>query len=289
VLYVRGKIVEEDRLALGVVGSRKCTAYGREQADRLSGWCAQAGLTIVSGGAYGIDAAAHRAALRVKGRTIIVLGSGLARPYPEDHVDLFDQAVSQGSAVISEHPMLTSPRAEFFPRRNRIISGLSLGVLVVEAALRSGALITARLAVEDHSREVMALPGRVDSPASAGCHKILRENWATLVTSGPDILDCLNETGAMLQKSLPESLRESNGSPAPGDTQPAASANLFEQNLSESQKRILEALDQPREVDELAARTSLPVAKLQADLTMLQLRCLIARQGSRIARVPHRN
>jgi DNA processing protein len=289
VLYVRGKLVEQDSIALGVVGSRKCTAYGREQADRLSAWCAQAGLTIVSGGAYGIDTAAHRAALRVKGRTVIVLGSGLARPYPDENVELFEQAVRQSSAVVSEHPMLTSPRAEFFPRRNRIISGLSLGVLVIEAALRSGALITARLAVDDHNREVMALPGRVDSHASAGCHKILRENWAKLITSGPDILECLSETGVMLQRTLPASLAETEPASASAGAKPAAAGTLFEQNLSDSQRQILEALDQPREVDELAARTSLPVAKLQADLTMLQLRSLIARQGSRIARVPHRN
>jgi len=284
VLYVRGQILEQDTLAIGVVGSRKCTAYGREQADRLSAWCAQAGLTIVSGGAYGVDASAHRAALRAKGRTLIVLGSGLARPYPTDHVDLFDEAVRQGSAVISELPMSTGPRAEHFPRRNRIISGLSLGVLVIEAAIRSGALITARLANDEHHREVLALPGRVDSPASAGCHKILREGWATLVTTGPEILECLGETGQALQKAIQQKQPE-NASPQTSRDKEHA-PGLFEQNLTDSQRKILAALATPAQVDELAARTGLPVSKLQADLTLLHIRGLIVRQGSQIARVP---
>lgn len=280
VLYVRGQILERDAVAIGVVGSRKCTAYGREQADRLSTWCAQAGLTIVSGGAYGVDAAAHRAAMRAGGRTLMVLGSGLARPYPKEHVDLFDQAASQGQGVISEFPMTAPPRAEQFPRRNRVISGLSLGVLVIEAALRSGALITARLAAEDHGREVLALPGRVDSPASAGCHKILREGWATLVTSGPEILESLGEAGQILQAELPADMRLGNAAPSTKST----TGSLFEQNLNDAQQKILAALDKPLEIDQLAAATGLPVSKLQAELTMLQIRSVVKRENGKVAR-----
>ena len=275
VLYVRGSLEPSDAVALALVGSRRCTAYGREQADRFAALAAQAGLCIVSGGAYGIDAAAHRAALRVQGRTIAVLGSGLARPYPTEHAPLLDQIANGHGAVISELPMQSPPLAENFPKRNRIISGLSLGVLVVEAALRSGALITARLAAEEHHREVLALPGRVDSAASAGCHKIIREGWATLVTNVADALDALGETGAMLKAGLTP---ESDGH--------ASDAPLFtlNQNLTTSQKKIVEALDQPLALDQLAAATGLAVQTIQADLTMLQIRGLVARQEGCFAR-----
>ena len=204
-LYVKGAMRKEDAIALDVVGARKCTVYGREQADRLSAMSSQAGLVIISGGAYGIDAVAHRAALRVKGRTIAVLGSGMANPYPKDHIELFGEIAdpeSDHGAVISELPMTTPPMRENFSRRNRIVSGMSLGVLVVEASSRSGALITARLCAEDHNREVLAVPGRVDSRASDGCHRIIREGWATLVTNVADVLDALGDTGQLLKAEM---------------------------------------------------------------------------------------
>lgn len=279
-LYVRGNLRREDSLALAVVGARQCTAYGREQADRLSAVCVQSGLTIVSGGAFGIDAAAHHAALRAGGRTIAVLGSGLAEPYPSDNIPLFDRIANvQGEprgAVISELPMSTPPVAQNFPRRNRIVSGMSLGVLVVEASLRSGALITARIAAEEHGREVMALPGRVDSQASAGCHKILREGWATLVTNGADILDALGETGSLLKAGMTVDEQ--------GHDKPAAEPSLFEQNLSDSQRKIVEALSQPRQLEEIAGATGLPIHILQADLTMLQIRSVVRKEGMNFRR-----
>jgi DNA processing protein len=274
-LYVRGRLEPGDAVSIAIVGSRRCTHYGREQADRFAGLCCRAGLTVVSGGAYGIDAAVHRAALRCGGRTIAVIGSGLANPYPADHRDLFDQIASADDegkprgAVISELPMATPPMRENFPSRNRIISGLSLGVLVIEAADRSGALITARLAAEDHGREVMAVPGRVDSATSAGCHRAIREGWAKLVTNLDDVLDALGEAGQMLKagKSVGERVAE----PQP---------SLFEQNLSDSQRRIVEVLDQPRSLDELVDVTGLAVPVVQADLTMLQIRGLVASGGA---------
>lgn len=281
-LYVRGALTRHDALALAVVGSRKCTAYGREQAERLGAAAAQWGLTIVSGGARGIDAAAHRGALRVRGRTVAVMGCGLAGCYPEEHRELFDRIAGQG-ALVSEFPMTAPPTAGNFPRRNRLISGLSLGVLVVEAANRSGALITARLAAEEHHREVMALPGRVDSGASAGCHKIIREGWATLVANAADILDSLGETG--------QALREATEPPVPddgaamGEPGDEVGASVAAATLTQTQRKLYEAIGvEPTDLDTVARRVDLPFGTIQSDLTMLELRGLVERVGGNRAR-----
>lgn len=269
VLYVRGQLREDDALAVAVVGTRRCTAYGREQAQRLSVLCAQAGLCVVSGGARGIDAASHRATLRVKGRTIAVLGSGLAKSYPPEHDELFD-TIAEGGAVVSELPMLAPPQAENFPRRNRIISGLALGVLVIEAPIDSGAMITARLAVEDHGREVMALPGRVDSRNSAGCHKMIREGWATLVTSAAEVLDALGEAGQLLKAGLRQ---EKN------DDRPKSFKHGLTEAMTEPQRQVFEALNTPQTLDQLVAQTGLEVSTVQAQMTLLEVRGLAVREG----------
>ena len=198
--------LDEPRLA--VVGSRRASAYGVEQASRFAAALTAAGIAVVSGGARGIDAAAHRAALRVGGRTMAVLGSGHERSYPPEHTRLFDAIVEGGGAVVSEFPMRTEPRPGLFPRRNRIVSGMSVGVLVVEAARRSGALITARLAVEEHGREAMAVPGRVDSPMSAGCLRAIREGWASMVTSVEEVVDQLGSAGVLLRGAAECASRE---------------------------------------------------------------------------------
>lgn len=272
-LYVRGRITEEDALGLAIVGARKCTRYGQEMADRFSAGCSQLGLSIISGGAYGIDAAAHRAALRVKGRTIAVIGNGLAKPYPDAHRLLFEEIVAAGGAVISELPMATSPRPENFPARNRIISGLSLGTLVIEAANRSGALITARLAAEDHGREVMALPGPVDSAMSEGCHRIIREGWATLVTKPAEVLENLGEAGQLLQAHDPGKVEDAPQQPS-----------LFTANLTDSQRKIVDSLDRELAINDIARLTTLPMHVIQADLTMLEIRGLISRQAGKYAK-----
>jgi DNA processing protein len=282
-LWVRGSMCGDDALALGVVGSRRCSHYGREQADRLAAQCAMNGLCVVSGGAYGVDIAAHRAVLRVGGRTTAVIGSGLGVPYPKDHVPVFEQIVAEGrGAVVSELPMATGPKPENFPRRNRIISGMSLGVLVVEAAKRSGALITARLCVEEHGRECMAVPGRVDTPAASGCHQIIRDGWATLVTSATDVMDQLGDAGRLLQRERAERQHHADTPPGPDTT---TDASLFEVKLSGAQQKIVEALDgDGRSLDGLVAATGLPVGTLSAELTLLEVRGILQRRGGRFVR-----
>ena len=193
VLFCQGKLEPRDELAVAVVGSRRCTVYGRQQAERLAGVLARAGLTIVSGLARGIDAAAHRGALEAGGRTIAVLGTGLANIYPPEHAELA-AAIARNGAVLSEVPLDTAPLPGLFPQRNRIIAGLSMGVVVVEASRNSGALHTVRHALEQ-GREVFAVPGRIDSLASEGCHDILRDG-ATLVRHADDILQGLGPLAA---------------------------------------------------------------------------------------------
>lgn len=189
-LYVRGELFESDQAALAIVGSRHPSLYGIEQAKRFSKRLAELGLTIVSGFARGIDREAHEAALEVcYGRTLAVLGSGLDVIYPKEHQALYEEVLERG-ALISEFALGTPPLAENFPRRNRIIAGLSLGVFVVEAHSRSGSLITARLAAEE-GREVFALPGRVDQLGCRGTHGLIREG-ASLVEFPEEIFEALN-------------------------------------------------------------------------------------------------
>ena len=186
ILYVHGELKPQDSLAIAIVGSRHATQYGLAQAERLAASLARAGLVIVSGLARGIDAAAHRGALAAGGRTIAVLGSGVAQIYPPEHKSLADEVAAQG-AVVSEAPPRSQPLSGSFPQRNRIISGMSLGVIVVEASTHSGALITARHAMEQN-REVFAVPGRVDNRMAHGCHRLLRDG-AKLVESADDVLE----------------------------------------------------------------------------------------------------
>lgn len=190
-LFVQGTLDAGPEPAVAIVGSRRATPYGRVHAGRLGAELAERGITVVSGGARGIDAEAHRGALRAGGRTIAVLASGLAHPYPSEHAPLFGSIVEAGGAVLTEQPTFVGPRPDLFPRRNRIIAGLALVTIVVEAANRSGALLTARLAVEDLSRDAGCMPGSVDSPSSAGCHRAIREGWAALVTSADDVCEML--------------------------------------------------------------------------------------------------
>ena len=258
-LYVRGSIEPTDALAIAIVGSRKCTPYGLRMAEKLGHSLARVGLTVVSGLARGIDAAAHRGALKAGGRTIAVLANGLDEVYPPEHEGLAVEVAASG-AVISESPMRQQPMAGLFPQRNRIISGLSLGVVVVEATPRSGSLGTARHAMEQN-REVFAVPGPADSLASRGCHRLIRDG-ARLVESVDDILE---ELGPLVKEVRPSE-----------DVTPVR--HPAELALSDRERSILGRLDDlPKGVDELIVGTGLTAAQVIATLSILEMRRLVRR------------
>ena len=277
VLCVRGVLDAEQthKYTCAMVGSRDCSVYGIEQAGRFAGALGSAGVCVVSGGARGIDTAAHRGAINAGGCTIVVLGCGIAHDYPPENATLFNEVVERGGAVISELPTDTKPDAKNFPARNRIISGLSLGVLVIEAGARSGALITARHTSEDHGREVMALPGRVDSPSSAGSNELLRQG-AHLVVEPGDVLSILRQDARHLfegthRARTSDPTREPTSTPLP---EPEGMPG-----------EILRALDQARTGDELAEQIGTDPGSLRSQLTMLEIQGLVRRDGSRFERV----
>ncbi|NQU76675.1 MAG: DNA-protecting protein DprA [Planctomycetes bacterium] len=269
VLYVRGHLEPADAIALAVVGARRCTHYGVEQAERFGALLVRAGFTIVSGGAYGIDTAAHRGALKAGGRTIAVMGCGLQRLYPPENRELFDSIVNEGRGeIVSELPMAIEPKASNFPLRNRLISGLSQGVLVIEAARKSGSLITARLAAEQ-GRAVFALPGRVDNPFSQGTNELIRDG-VTLVQDLEDILEQLDGLGQAITKHAPDGLF---------DEKPPARPVTLDQ----TERQIVEAFDtEPLTIDQLVPATGLPVHRIVAAMTTLTLKGIVAQQPGNV-------
>lgn len=271
VLYVKGIFEPRDLNAVAIVGSRKCSYYGREQAERFGALLAGAGVTVISGGARGVDSSAHRGAMaHPQGRTIAVLGSGIDVPYPPENAGLFEQIAAKG-AVVSEYPLGTSPMKENFPRRNRIVSGMSRGVLVIEADERSGALITARQACDDHGRTVFALPGRVDVSTSAGPHRLIRDG-ATLVTCLEDILEGL---GPLPQEAHEVTLFEPVAA-KPQAAEPERTAP--DPVLTDRQRAVLAQLDgQPVHIDALIERTALPAHEILQELTLLSLKGVVKR------------
>ncbi len=265
-LFVHGDLREEDTLAISIVGARHATPYGRRIAEQLATGLALSGYTIVSGLARGIDAAAHRGALAAKGRTIAVLGSGLLNIYPAEHAGLALQ-IRESGAVISEVVPNRAPKSGSFPQRNRIISGLSLGTIVVEAGERSGALISARLAMEQ-GREVFAVPGPVDSRMSRGCHRLIRDG-AKLVESIDDVLE---ELGPLI-KPLKNQAGETIHHPA-------------ELQLNEQENMVLQAIEiQPTDIGSIAETTGLPISRVLSTISVLEFRRLIRRNsGSTVSR-----
>jgi DNA processing protein len=258
VVYLRGDYQPSDCLAVAIVGTRHASAYGLRQAAALAASLSRVGITVVSGLARGIDAAAHRAALDTGGRTLAVLAGGLSQIYPPEHRRLAEQITAAG-ALISEVDLHAKPRRGSFPRRNRLISGLSLGVIVVEATERSGALITARHAMEQ-GRDVFAVPGPVDVRTSRGCHQLLRDG-AKLVETVHDVLEELGPFVAPLRTSAQASVRHG-----------------AELRLNAMEQRVLQAIDAAEtSVDQLVARCGLPVQRILATLSVLETRHLVCR------------
>ena len=264
---MRGAYLPQDALAIAMVGTRHASAYGLRQATSLAASLCRAGLTVVSGLARGIDAAAHRAALGAGGRSIAVVAGGLSKVYPPEHDRLATQ-IARAGAVLSEVALESKPRRGSFPRRNRLISGLSLGVIVVEATHRSGALITARHAMEQ-GREVFALPGPVDVRTSRGCHQLLRDG-AKLVETADDVLEELGPFVAPLPRTCDGGLIR----------------HAAELRLNSLEQRVLQAIDdRSTSVDQLVMRCGLPVQRVLATISVLETRRLISRvSGDRVQR-----
>ena len=258
VLYVRGVLEERDHHGVAMVGSRLTTPYGLESARRLAYQLGQAGVTVVSGGARGIDTAAHQGCLRAGGRTIAVIGSGLDIVYPSENQGLFDQIAEQG-AVMTQFPFRRKGDRQTFPIRNRIVAGMSLGTLVVEANRTSGALITANMAV-DYGRQVFALPGRIDSPRSKGCHALIK-NGAKLCESAEDIL-------SEFEYLFPPSITH-------GKDAGLAPASM---PLSDEETVIWKLLEGAEShLDELIRGSRLPTAKVSVVLMGMEMKRLVKR------------
>lgn len=278
-LYVRGTLKRDD-VSIAVIGSRRASTYGLYTTEKLSRELAMEGITVVSGFARGIDSAAHRGALAGKGRTIAVLGCGLDIVYPPENTKLYDEILTHG-AVISEYPFGTPPIASHFPSRNRIISGVSLGVVVVEASDKSGSLITARIALEQ-GREVFAVPGAIDSAGSRGTHKLIKEG-AKLVENIHDILEEIQPQLVRRQNSdsyitARKEKKDAFVKPpiSPSKAEPATTTAEREWELTENERIILDAIH-PRGavIDDIIEKTHLKTKEVLNILLTLELRGII--------------
>lgn len=262
-LRMKGEYLRKDQLAVAVVGSRRCTWYGRNQAALIAGRLARMGFTIVSGLARGIDSAAHGGALQSNGRTIAVIGCGFSHLSGTEAVELA-QGIAASGAVLSELPMATPPHANNFPPRNRLISALSLGVVVVEAAQRSGSLITARWAAEQ-GKQVFAVPGNVDSPASRGCHALIKDG-AALAENAEDIVELLGPLSEPLELASPE--RAGEQALTVNDARAMA--------LNEHERRVFESVGpSPKQIDAIIAESGLSASMVSGTLLALEVKGLV--------------
>jgi len=256
-LYVKGQLLPKDKNAVAMVGSRMTTHYGMEAARRLAYQLAYVGVTVVSGAARGIDSAAHQGALSGKGRTIAVLGTGINLVFPSENRELYERIASNG-ALITQFPFNRKPDKQSFPIRNRIVAGMTLGTVVVEANLTSGALITANFAVE-YGRQVFAVPGRIDSPRSKGCHELIKKG-AKLCESAEDIL-------SEFEYLFPAS----NRPPSASET-----GVLPAIELSENEQKVYDALDhEESSIDEVIRGSGLPSSAVSVALLSLEMKRVV--------------
>src|SRR5438094_1088667 len=257
VLYVKGRLDSKDKNAVAMVGSRMTTPYGQEVARKLSYQLAYVGVTVVSGGARGIDTAAHQGALSAKGRTVAVLGTGINLVFPPENVELYERIIANG-ALITQFPFNRPADKQSFPIRNRIVAGMTLGTVVVEANLTSGALITANFA-NDYGRQVFAVPGRIDSPRSKGCHELIKKG-AKLCESAEDIL-------SEFEYLFPAT----NRPPSPSET-----GVLPAIELSENEQKVYDALNhEESSIDEVIRRSGLPSSAVSVALLSLEMKRLV--------------
>lgn len=277
-LFVRGNTSCLNLPQIAIVGSRNPSSGGSENAERFAHYLASQGFAITSGLALGVDGAAHRGTLTAWGKTIAVMGTAVDRIYPARHRALAQEIIEKGGALVSEFPLGTGSYAGNFPQRNRIISGLSLGTLVVEAALQSGSLITARLALEQN-REVFAIPGSIHNPLAKGCHQLIRQG-ATLVETAQDILDQLN--GLMSFKWQEAQQKLDLSAPEKENAKPT---DLISNSNSDTDKVFNAMGYDPVTLDALIERTELPVNQLITQLTLLELSGKIESLGGSYQRV----
>lgn len=284
-LFVRGDATCLSLPQIAIVGSRNPTSGGLENAQRFAEYLAANGFVITSGLATGIDAAAHEGALTAQGKTIAIMGTGINTVYPARHRELAQRILDKGGTLVSEFPLGTGAQAANFPQRNRIISGLSYGVLVVEAAIKSGSLITAKIALQQ-GREVFAIPGSIHNPLARGCHQLIRQG-ATLVETGQDIVEQLEGMLSYQRQELLDFQKSKTPSKPQGNTSPEAQAmKLSLEELSASEQQLMEAIGfDPVSIDELVERTGIRVGLLMGQLVGLEIKGLIQQLGATYQRV----